>query len=122
MAQRTHRHKHRILKGSQKTLIILVIPISMLIAFILGTAIRGLPKLYDTIVNNYIREAIISKAAIKGSAVRRETLTRQRYEKQWRSDSTSTWSDTYDKMLQNKEPDKIKEIDKKLKDVDKGIY
>jgi len=94
----------------------------MIIALVVGASIRGLPKLYNTIIDNYVREAIISRLKIKGSAVRRETLTRQKYEQQWRKDSVNTWTDTYEKMLENKEPDKTKELEQKLKDVDKGIY
>lgn len=122
MPHRTHRHRHHKYKGSEKRIILLTIPFSIVVALLIGGAIRGLPKLYWNFINNFRIEETISTAIIKGSAVRRETRLREKYEKQWRKDSLETWSKTYDNMLQNKDPNETKELERKLKESKKGIY
>jgi hypothetical protein len=116
------RHKHHKYKGSEKKILLIALPISIVIAFSIGVAIRGLPRLYWNFINNFRLEETVSRAIIKGSAVRRETKLRERYEKQWRQDSLETWSKTYDNMLQNRDPNETKELERKLKDSQKGIY
>jgi hypothetical protein len=116
------RHKHHKYKGSEKKILLIALPISIVIAFSIGAAIRGVPRLYWNFINNFRLEETVSRAIIKGSAVRRETKLRERYEKQWRQDSLETWSKTYDNMLQNRDPNETKELERKLKDSQKGIY
>jgi hypothetical protein len=99
-----------------------MIPLSVIIALLVGGAIRGVPRLYWNFINNFRIEETLSSAIKKGSAVRRETKLRERYEKEWRQDSLETWSKTYDKMLQNQDPNEAKEIERKLKESKKGIY
>ncbi|MFH1252272.1 MAG: hypothetical protein V1715_14395 [bacterium] len=101
---------------------LLVLPFSIIIAFLIGGAIRGIPKLFWNFINNFRIEETISHAIVKGSAVRRETKLRERYEKQWRKDSLETWSKTYDNLLQNREPNEAKELERKLKESNKGNY
>ncbi len=58
---------------------------------------------------------IIDKELIKGSAARHETDIRKLYEEKYRNKTNKNWEESYKEILENTNPDKIKELEKKHK-------
>lgn len=112
-----YRHYKKTLKRSEKIIFFIVLPATIVVALTLSFIINSLPTLYRKFVENAQLEEDISREIIRGSAVRRETSLRQQYESKWREDSAAgVWDKHYETILQNKEKNEIKEVERLLKE------
>lgn len=110
-----YRRYKKSLKRSEKIIYFIVLPTTLLVALLVSISIRQLPRLYWNFINNFRIEESISRSITKGSAVRRETYLRQKYEEKWREDSLATWEKHYENILQAKDKSELDEINRTLK-------
>jgi len=115
MPRHHHSHYKRTLKRSEKYIYFLVLPATLLVAFLISLLFTSLPRLYYNFISNFRIEETISSSIKKGSAVRRETYLRQKYESKWRQDSLETWEKHYENILQSKDSKELSEIERALK-------
>lgn len=115
MAYHSHHRRHHKLKHGEKIILFIVLPIAVVVALLISITIKSLPRIYWNFVNNFRIDETISTAIKKGSAVRRETYLRQKYESKWRQDSLDVWEEHYKTILENKENREIDEIQRQLK-------
>jgi hypothetical protein len=117
-----HHKKHkRKLKNIEKKILYLIIPATFVLAFGIQIIIKGIPRWLYTIIVNTRMEQTISRALIRGSAVRQETALRKKYEEKYREESMKkakedgkTWRDDYINILENTNKDEVKEYEKML--------
>lgn len=117
----SHRKKrsHRRIKRGERKVLLVAAPLAIATALGISLAITGIPKLYHTIFRNVTQDIIIDREKILGSAVRNETDIKKGYEKKYRENTKEDWKKSYEKILQNTDPDKIKELEKKYKKLKK---
>jgi len=117
----SHRKKrsHRRIKRGERKVLLIAAPITIATALVISFAITGIPKLYHTIYRNVTQDIIIDREKILGSAVRNETDIKKGYEKKYRENTKDGWKKGYEEILQNTNPDKIKELEKKHKKLKK---
>ena len=83
-----------------------LIPLSFLVAFGIQIVIKGVPRWIYLMISNTRMEQTISRAFIKGSAVRRETELRKKYEESFRE------KNKYYDIMENRGNKEIKEYEK----------
>jgi len=108
------KKKHRRLKNIEKKILYSIIPLCFLIAFGIQIFVKGIPNWIYKMIRNYHIEESISRAITRGSAVRRETDLRKKYEAKYRENEKDSWEETYDEILQNKRDKEIEEYQKML--------
>ncbi|MCG2715432.1 MAG: hypothetical protein L6422_03955 [Candidatus Marinimicrobia bacterium] len=65
-------------------------------------------------------EETISRALVRGSAVRRETKLRKDYEKSYRKNQAATYDENYIDILENRRDKEIEECEKYFEEEKKG--
>jgi hypothetical protein len=97
----------------------LIVPLTFILAFGIQIVIKGIPRWVYSIIVNMRMEETISRALIRGSAVRVETPLRKKYEEKFREDSMKkakedgkSWRDDYINILENTNKDEVKEYEK----------
>jgi riboflavin synthase alpha subunit len=112
------KHKHK-LKNIEKKILYLIVPLTFILAFGIQIVIKGIPRWVYSIIVNMRMEETISRALIRGSAVRVETPLRKKYEEKFREDSMKkakedgkSWRDDYINILENTNKDEVKEYEK----------
>ncbi|HCL00352.1 MAG TPA: hypothetical protein DHW42_09665 [Candidatus Marinimicrobia bacterium] len=109
-----HKKRRRKLKNIEKKFLYIIILLSLIVALGLQVVIKGIPQwAYRIFVNRHIEE-VISRSLIRGSAVRRETDLRKRYETKYRENEKDSWKETYNEILQNTRDKEIEEYQKML--------
>lgn len=106
-----NKHKKRKLKSIEKKILYAIVPLSFLIAFGIQVVVRGVPRWIYIMIGNMRMEETISRALIRGSAVRRETKLRQDYEKSYR-EKHKDYDENYIDILENRGDKEIKEYKK----------
>lgn len=105
------KHKRRKLKSIEKKILYTLIPVSFLIAFGIQMVVKGIPRWVYIMIGNMRMEESISRAILKGSAVRRETKLRQDYEKSYR-EKHKEYNERYIDILENRYDNEKKEYEK----------
>lgn len=108
------KKKRRKLKNIEKKILYLIIPLCFLIAFGIQIFVKGIPNWIYKMIRNYHIEESISRAITRGSAVRRETDLRKKYETRYRKKEKDSWKETYDEILQSTRDKEIEEYQKML--------
>ena len=119
-----HNKKHkRKLKHIEKRILLVIVPLSFVLALGIQIVIKGIPRWMYSIIVNMRMEETIARSFVKGSAVRTETPLRKKYEEKYREDSMKkakeggkTWRQEYLEILDNTRKDEVKEYEKLLKD------
>jgi len=110
----SRKRKKRRLKNTEKKILYAIIPLSFIIAFGIQVIVKGIPSWMYRIISNMRMEETISRALIKGSAVRRETKLRQDYEKSYR-EKHKDYDENYIDILENRGDKEIKEYEQYFK-------
>ncbi|MCD6206339.1 MAG: hypothetical protein J7L22_11845 [Candidatus Marinimicrobia bacterium] len=105
------KHKRRKLKSIEKKILYTLIPVSFLIAFGIQVVVKGIPRWVYIMIGNMRMETTISRALVKGSAVRRETELRKKYEKSYR-EKHKDYDERYIDILENRYDNEKKEYEK----------
>jgi len=105
------RRKRKKLKSIEKKILYGLVPLSFFIAFGIQVVIKGIPKWIYRMIGNIRMEETISRALVKGSAVRRETKLRKNYEKSYR-EKQKDYDDNYIDIMENRYKKKKKEYEK----------
>ncbi|MBU0490185.1 MAG: hypothetical protein KKD31_19775 [Bacteroidetes bacterium] len=92
----------------------MIVPLSFIVAFGIQVVIKGIPRWVYRMISNMRMEETISRALIRGSAVRRETKLRQDYEKSYR-ENRKEYDENYIDMLENRGDKEIKEYEQYFK-------
>ena len=117
-----HNKKHkRNLKHIEKKILLVIVPLSFVLALGIQIVIKGIPRWMYSIIVNMRMEETIARSFVKGSAVRTETPLRKKYEEKYREDSMKkakeggkTWRQEYLEILDNTRKDEVKEYEKLL--------
>lgn len=110
----SRRRKKRRLKSTEKKILLAIVPLSFLVAFGIQVTVKGIPRWIYKMIGNMRMEETISRAFIKGSAVRRETKLRQDYEKSYR-EKHKDYDEKYIDILENRSDKEIKEYEQYFK-------
>ncbi|MCD6099981.1 MAG: hypothetical protein J7K33_05295 [Candidatus Marinimicrobia bacterium] len=102
------RKKKKKLSYFEKTILIYILPISIISAFIISFMTIKFPVLLETIIVNVRKETFKSAKVIRGSAVRVETNIRKKYEETYRAKVDTNWQKKYLEILQNTEKQQVK--------------
>ncbi|RKY47486.1 MAG: hypothetical protein DRP88_04355 [Candidatus Neomarinimicrobiota bacterium] len=102
------RKKKKKLSYFEKTILIYILPISIISAFIISFMTIKFPMVLETIIVNVRKEAFKSAKVIRGSAVRVETNIRKKYEETYRAKVDTNWQKKYLEILQNTEKQQVK--------------
>jgi len=108
------RRKRKKLKSIEKKILFGLVPLSFIIAFGIQVVIKGIPNWVYRMIGNMRMEETISRALIRGSAVRRETKLRQDYEKSYR-EKHKDYDENYIDMLENRGDKEVKEYEQYFK-------
>jgi len=108
------RKRRRKLKSIEKKILYVIVPLSFIVAFGIQVVIKGIPRWVYRMISNMRMEETISRALIRGSAVRRETKLRQDYEKSYR-ENRKEYDENYIDMLENRGDKEIKEYEQYFK-------
>jgi len=111
-----HKKKRRKLKYTEKKILYLIIPLSFIIALGIQIVVKGVPRWFYIMIGNMRIEETISRALVRGSAVRRETKLRKDYEKRYRENKADSYDDDYIDILENRGDKEIKEYEKYFKE------
>ncbi|MBU0711211.1 hypothetical protein KJ762_09100 [bacterium] len=111
------RRKRKKLKSIEKKLLYAIIPLSFIVAFGIQIVVKGIPQWIYIMIGNMRMEESISRALIRGSAVRQETKLRQDYEKSYR-EKHKDYDENYIDMLENRGDKEIKEYEQYFKKED----
>jgi len=121
MGHSNHKKHKRKLKNIEKKILLVIVPLSFVLALGIQIVIKGIPRWMYSIIVNMRMEETIARSLVKGSAVRTETPLRKKYEEKYREDSMKkakeggkTWRDNYQQILQNTNKDEVKEYEKLL--------
>ena len=106
--KRRKRHK---LKSIEKKILYGLIPISFIVAFGIQVVVKGIPNWIYRMIGNMRMEETISRALVRGSAVRRETKLRENYEKSYR-EKQKDYDDNYIDIMENRYDNEKKEYEK----------
>jgi len=87
-----------------------LIPLSFLVAFGIQVVVKGIPRWIYIMIGNMRMEETISRALVRGSAVRRETRLRENYEKSYR-EKKKDYDENYIDILENRGNKEIKEYE-----------
>jgi len=115
-----HKKKRRKLKNVEKKILYLIIPLSFIIALGIQIVVKGVPRWFYIMIGNMRMETTISRALVRGSAVRRETKLRKDYEKKYRENQVETYDENYIDILENRGDKEIKEYEKYFEKEKKG--
>ncbi len=110
MGYHYHRKKHKRLKSIEKKMLYGLIPLSFLVAFGIQVVVKGIPRWIYIMIGNMRMEETISRALVRGSAVRRETRLRENYEKSYR-EKKKDYDENYIDILENRGNKEIKEYE-----------
>ena len=123
MGHSNHKKHKRKLKNIEKKILLVIVPLSFVLALGIQIVIKGIPRWMYSIIVNMRMEETIARSFVKGSAVRTETPLRKKYEEKYREDSMKkakeggkTWRQEYLEILDNTSKDEVKEYEKLLKD------
>jgi len=123
MGHSNHKKHKRKLKNIEKKILLVIVPLSFVLALGIQIVIKGIPRWMYSIIVNMRMEETIARSFVKGSAVRTETPLRKKYEEKYREDSMKkakeggkTWRQEYLEILDNTRKDEVKEYEKLLKD------
>jgi len=108
------RRKRKKLKNIEKKILYAIIPLSFIIAFGIQIVVKGIPNWIYVMIGNMRMEESISRALIRGSAVRQETKLRQDYEKSYR-EKHKDYDENYIDMLENRGDKEVKEYEQYFK-------
>jgi hypothetical protein len=115
-----HKKKRRKLKNVEKKILYLIIPLSFIVAFGIQIVVKGVPRWLYIMIGNMRMEETISRALVKGSAVRRETKLRKDYEKSYRETKADSYDDDYIDIMENRRDKEIEEYEKYFEREKKG--
>jgi|GEM_PF-771312 len=111
------RRKRKKLKSIEKKILYGLVPLSFIIAFGIQVVVKGIPNWIYRMIGNMRMEETISRALVRGSAVRRETKLRQDYERSYR-EKHKDYDENYIDMLENRGDKEIKEYEQYFKKED----
>jgi len=117
MVPRQRRHRQRY-KGSQRQILLVVIPLTFILALLISLTFVNIPNLIRRIVTNMQVDYLWRRGLIDGSAVRKESEIRKNYEMRYRDLKKGDWLNEYDQIMQNTPTEKkeIRDIENVLKD------